>query len=185
MKPEPARLVAVGGLSGAGKSALAGALAPEIGRAPGAVWLRSDVERKSLFGVAEETHLPAVGLQRGGEPRGLCAADRQGAAGVAGRRRRAVIDATHAHADERTAAAALGAQAGVRFVGLWLEAPLPTRVARIAGRTHDASDADEGVARRQYAEPLGEPGWRAVDAAGDLEATLAAARVAYAADAGI
>ncbi len=54
----PPRLVAVGGLSGAGKSALAGALAPRIGRAPGALWLRSDVERKAMFGAEETEHLP-------------------------------------------------------------------------------------------------------------------------------
>ena len=55
----PPRLVAVGGLSGVGKSALAGALAPEIGRAPGALWLRSDVERKAMFGIEETDRLPA------------------------------------------------------------------------------------------------------------------------------
>ena len=54
----PPRLVAVGGLSGVGKSALARALAPEIGRAPGALWLRSDAERKAMFGVDETVHLP-------------------------------------------------------------------------------------------------------------------------------
>ncbi|MGB7973646.1 MAG: AAA family ATPase, partial [Roseiarcus sp.] len=55
----PPRLVAVGGLSGVGKSALAHALAPDIGRAPGALWLRSDVERKAMFGIEETGRLPA------------------------------------------------------------------------------------------------------------------------------
>ncbi len=53
------RLVAVGGLSGAGKSALAGGLAPMLGRPPGALWLRSDVERKAMFGVADRVRLAA------------------------------------------------------------------------------------------------------------------------------
>ena len=35
------------------------ALAPELGSAPGAVHLRSDLERKSLFGVEETVRLPA------------------------------------------------------------------------------------------------------------------------------
>src|SRR5262245_27761529 len=48
--PEP-QLIAVAGLSGTGKSTLARALAPRIGPVPGAVHLRSDLERKSLFGV--------------------------------------------------------------------------------------------------------------------------------------
>jgi hypothetical protein len=55
----PPRVVAVGGLSGVGKSALAGALAPEIGRVPGALWLRSDLERKAMFAVEETVRLPA------------------------------------------------------------------------------------------------------------------------------
>ena len=52
-------LVAVGGLSGTGKSALARALAPQLGPAPGAVVLRSDVERKTLFGKDEHDKLPS------------------------------------------------------------------------------------------------------------------------------
>ena len=57
--PPPPRLVAVGGLSGTGKSLLARALAPDLLPHPGAVVLRSDVERKALFGVAETDRLPA------------------------------------------------------------------------------------------------------------------------------
>jgi predicted kinase len=53
------RLIAIGGLSGSGKSTLAAALAPDIGAAPGARVLRSDVERKRLMGVAPEERLPA------------------------------------------------------------------------------------------------------------------------------
>ena len=46
-------MVAVGGLSGTGKSLLARALAPALAPAPGAVVIRSDVERKALFGKGE------------------------------------------------------------------------------------------------------------------------------------
>ena len=55
--PSPA-LVAVGGLSGTGKSVLARALAPDIAPDPGAVILRSDVTRKALFGAGETEPLP-------------------------------------------------------------------------------------------------------------------------------
>ena len=41
-------MVAVGGLSGTGKSVLARALAPALAPPPGAVVLRSDVERKAI-----------------------------------------------------------------------------------------------------------------------------------------
>lgn len=178
----PPRLVAVGGLSGSGKSALAAALGPEIGAAPGAVWLRSDVERKHLFGVDERTPLPvaAYGEEASRETytRLIDKSRRVLQAGAS-----ALIDATHARGEERAAAAALADEIGAPFVGLWLDAPLETRLARIAGRRGDASDADAEVARRQCATPLVEPGWRAVDASGDLAATLANARVASRRDA--
>ena len=51
-------LVAVGGLSGTGKSVLARALAPSLPPQPGAVVLRSDVLRKQLFKVNETDRLP-------------------------------------------------------------------------------------------------------------------------------
>ena len=56
--PAPPVLVAVGGLSGTGKSVLARALAPTLAPPPGAVVLRSDVERKALFGKDELEPLP-------------------------------------------------------------------------------------------------------------------------------
>ncbi|HYF09697.1 MAG TPA: hypothetical protein VD970_18920 [Acetobacteraceae bacterium] len=54
LSPAPARLVAIGGLQGTGKSRLARLLAPAIGPAPGALVLRSDEGRKRLFGRAPE-----------------------------------------------------------------------------------------------------------------------------------
>src|SRR4029077_14110702 len=56
--PSPPVLVAVGGLSGTGKSVAARALAPDIMPEPGAVVLRTDVLRKQLFKVREEDRLP-------------------------------------------------------------------------------------------------------------------------------
>ena len=52
------RLIAIGGLSGSGKSAVARAIAPHIGAFPGAVHVRSDIERKRLFGVGPLERLP-------------------------------------------------------------------------------------------------------------------------------
>src|SRR5689334_5452433 len=51
LRPAPPRLLAVGGLSGSGKSAVARLLAPRLGRVPGALVLRSDEIRKQLCGV--------------------------------------------------------------------------------------------------------------------------------------
>src|SRR5262244_884640 len=56
-------LVAIGGLSGTGKSVLARHLAPDLAPDPGAVILRSDVVRKDLFGKHETDKLPAEAYQ--------------------------------------------------------------------------------------------------------------------------
>ena len=50
LAPPPPRLVAVGGLSGSGKSRLARELASFVGPAPGARVVRSDIARKHLAG---------------------------------------------------------------------------------------------------------------------------------------
>ena len=174
----PLRLVAVGGLSGVGKSALAGALAPRLGRAPGALWLRSDLERKAMFAIEETNHLPASAyapeVTRDVYRRLIDKARIALRAGQA-----AVVDATFATAAERAAAAGAAAEVGAAFAGLFLEAPLSIRLNRIASRRADASDADADVARGQTAEPLGERGWAALGAAGKLGETtsLALARL--------
>jgi aminoglycoside phosphotransferase family enzyme len=61
LKPPSPRLVGIGGLTGTGKSALARHLAADVGPAPGAVILRSDVIRKSLCGVPATTRLGPEG----------------------------------------------------------------------------------------------------------------------------
>jgi aminoglycoside phosphotransferase family enzyme/cytidylate kinase len=175
LRPAPPRLVAIGGLSGAGKSALAAALAPEIGRSPGALTLRSDVERKRLFAVAETERLPPAGYD--------LAATEATYARLIDKARRAlaagqgvVLDAVYAKSHERRTAARLAAELAVPFIGLWLQGPLATRLERIGRRSGDASDADAAIAARQSAEALAEPGWSGLEASGGLAATIAAAR---------
>src|SRR3546814_20233795 len=58
---EAPRLIAIGGLSGTGKSTLARTLGDAVGRPPGARILRSDVLRKRLAGVFAQPPLPASG----------------------------------------------------------------------------------------------------------------------------
>ena len=168
------RLVAFGGLSGAGKSALAGTLAPLIGRAPGALWLRSDVERKAMFGVEETNRLPhaAYSAEVSGQVYGRID-DKTRRALTAGHS--VMLDATFASARDRAAAARAAHETGVAFDGLFLDAPLDIRVARLAGRRKDASDADSEVARAQRAEPLGERGWTPMEASQGLDQMAEAA----------
>lgn len=173
----PARpcLVAIGGLSGSGKSSLAAALAPALGRRPGARVLRSDVLRKLRFATAPESPLPleAYSTEVSREVyREL--GERAAAALKAGSA--AVIDAVALRDEERRAFAAVAAAAAVPFIGLWLEAPVPTMMARLGNRRGDASDASGEVLRQQLALPPGGIGWHRIDAGGDPAATMAAAR---------
>jgi hypothetical protein len=164
LAPAPASLVAVGGLSGTGKSLVARGVAPGIGRAPGARVVRTDVLRKRHFGRAPEERLPPeayapeVSREIYGASLGLAEAALGAGQGV-------VLDAVFARAAEREAAADVAARAGVPFRGIWLTAPLGVRVARIGGRAVDASDADAAVAVAQEAFETGALGaWRSVDA---------------------
>jgi hypothetical protein len=56
--PPAPTLVAVGGLSGTGKSVLARALASHIPPEPGAIILRTDLIRKEMFGLDSGERLP-------------------------------------------------------------------------------------------------------------------------------
>jgi uncharacterized protein len=173
--PPPPRLVALGGLSGTGKSLLARALAPALPPHPGAVVLRSDVERKAVFGVAETDRLPSEAYAPEMTARIYAMlidkARRTIAAGHS-----AIVDAVFSDAAERDAVAAVARANGVAFAGLFLTADLATRVARIGHRTGDASDADAAVARRQEDYALGSLDWSMLDASGTPEETLARAK---------
>ena len=163
LEPVPPRLVAIGGLSGTGKTTLAAALAPAFGRAPGAVHLRSDVERKHLFKVPETTRLPAEAYR----PE-VSAAVHDRLADLAERALRAgasvIIDATFQDHHERQKIVAVAARAGVPFVGVWLDAPVDLLMERVAGRRGDASDATPAVVAAQAGQSAGEIYWFRLDA---------------------
>lgn len=108
LDPAAPQLIAIGGLSGTGKTALASAIAPALGRAPGAIHLRSDVERKRLFGVAETARLPAAAFRKDATARVYRRLNEL--AETALRAGQAVIvDATYRRSEEREAIAAVGA----------------------------------------------------------------------------
>jgi aminoglycoside phosphotransferase family enzyme/predicted kinase len=177
LRPAPPRLVAIGGLSGSGKSSLAARIAPELGVPPGARLLRSDVLRKRRFGVMPEEPLPAEAYRpevTASVYRELC--ERAATALDAGYA--VVIDAVALREAERRAFAEVAAAAGVPFTGLWLDAPAATMRGRIGARTGDASDASVEVLAQQLQVDPGALDWRRIDASGGPEATLAHARLA-------
>jgi aminoglycoside phosphotransferase family enzyme/predicted kinase len=174
LPPKP-MLVAIGGLSGTGKSLLARLLTADILPAPGAVWLRSDVERKAMFGVNETDKLPQAAYTREVTAKvyaSLAAkAQRVLAAGHS-----AIVDAVFAKPHERAAIEQVAA--GAMFHGLFLVAPLDVRIDRVGGRIGDASDADAAVVQAQAHYDLGTMTWCEIDASGTPDETLERARAA-------
>jgi len=173
-------LVAIGGLSGTGKSRLAMDLAPRVGRAPGAVVLRSDVERKRLFSVEETARLPSDAyrfeITHEVYHRLMIKARTALASGQS-----VILDAVFAQPEERIAARRIADAVEANFHGLWLEAPAEALLARVHGRKGDASDATADVVRKQLDYDLGDLEWQRIDASGTPDETLDTASAALSA----
>ena len=176
LSPPPPRLLAVGGLSGSGKSRMGRELAPFLA-VPGAAVVRSDALRKHLMGVAihdklgPEGYAPEVGERTYRALYDTCA--RVLAMGHA-----VVADAVFARAEQRQEIEAVARRAGVPFDGLWLEAPPELSTDRIAKRRANVSDATVAVLEQQMGYDLGVIDWRRIDTDASKEAALAAGRAA-------
>jgi predicted kinase len=171
LRPRSSRLVAIGGLSGTGKSTLAAALASSLG----ARVLRSDVIRKQLFGVAPETKLPAGAYVQGASDR-VYETLRRRAKDALEAGYSVIIDAVSLKPAERQSFAATAVAADVPFAGLWLAAPAALMDRRLRARRHDASDASPEVLAQQLRQELGPLDWIRLDASGGAADCLAAAR---------
>jgi aminoglycoside phosphotransferase family enzyme/predicted kinase len=169
------QLICTGGFSGTGKSVLARSLAAFVLPRPGALVLRSDVERKHLFGARETERLPFPAYCSDVSEKVYAIlsvkANRIVRAGHS-----VIVDAVFARASERAAVENVARGAGVKFRGLFLTADLDTRIKRIIGRGPDASDADVKVARQQENIAVGALAWSTVDARSSPEQSFANAR---------
>lgn len=166
LHPRPARLVAIGGFSGTGKSTVAAAVADGIGLAPGARILSSDRIRKRLYGVAPETRLsddayrPEISAK-------VYAGLRDEARAVLATGHSAIVDAVQDQSGDRDAIADIARKAGARFTGLWLEAPQDVLIARVKRRRGDPSDATADVVRQQLMRDPGRIDWHRIHASND------------------
>jgi aminoglycoside phosphotransferase family enzyme/predicted kinase len=138
-------LVLVGGLPGTGKSTLAGKLADSFG----AVLLASDRIRKELAGLAAETSAAASyaeGIYRPEWTERTYAELLSRARRLLDRGEKVVMDASWSQAMYRDAARAVATGTHSGLVELRCEAAPEVAAARLRGRAHGASDADEGIA---------------------------------------
>jgi hypothetical protein len=175
LRPAQGRFIAIGGASGSGKSTLAKALAPGVGAAPGALLVRSDAIRKGLMGVPLRTRLDQPGYEPAVTRRVYeTMAVRALAALRAGHS--VVADAVFARPQDRDAMTAVAREAGVPFVGLWIDAPREILARRIAERPLDISDATLPVLDAQLATGRGQIDWHRLDGADNAATVLENAR---------
>ncbi len=174
---EQPRLIAIGGVSGTGKSTLARALAPEIGASPGARLVHTDALRKRLFGVAkterldDEAYKPEVSERVYRLQREVAAASLRSGYSV-------IVDGVFARPEERVAIADIARDCVTAFAGLWLTAPEKILRARVTGRTADMSDATVDMLEMQLLTDAGTIDWTKVDSGESLEDAVASARTA-------
>lgn len=158
-----AAVIAIGGLSGSGKSSVAAALAPKIGAPPGARVVNSDRIRKRLFGVAPTERLPqeayasAVSEKVYGEM--FDAAARTAATGWP-----VIVDAVFDRAPDRAAAKSVADRRQTPFLGVWLDLDFEKRAARVDQRRNDVSDATREVLAKQMEKATGGIEWLKIDA---------------------
>ncbi len=174
LQPVQPHLVAIGGLSGSGKSRLGRELAPLLGAKPGARIVRTDSTRKRLAGVSLATRLGSQDYSAEMSRRTYQAVYDEAATALAAGRS-VIADAVFATPEERAAIERVAEQAGVPFCGLWLQASPQLLEQRVIGRRNNVSDATPEVVRLQLSFDLGDIAWTRLDSSGEGDQTLRAA----------
>lgn len=141
-------LIITHGFSGSGKSTLSSQLAEKIG----ALQIRSDIERKRLFGYRAQEHTHS-GLNNGlyTEEIGLKTYQRLAELAKATLEAgfTAIVDATFLKLEQRDLLKQLAAKVGVPFFIIDFQAPNEALRQRLQQRQHDASEATIDVLHQQ------------------------------------
>ncbi|MBB2971587.1 bifunctional aminoglycoside phosphotransferase/ATP-binding protein [Mesorhizobium sp. RMAD-H1] len=160
----PPRLIAIGGLSGSGKTTIAEALAARVGAPPGARILESDRIRKAMHGVPPETRLP----ERAYRPEVSVKVYREMAwrtGLILSEGGSVVADAVFDRPDDRKRIEAQARDRSLPFLGVWLEADPTVLWQRVSERTGGPSDATVDILSMQLQRHARDVSWRKLDAA--------------------
>ena len=153
-RPGQARLVITHGLPGSGKTTQS----QQWLEANGAIRLRSDVERKRLFGLApsDSSYAQGVDIYRAGDSARVYAHLLERARPLLAAGYPVILDAAFLRRAERDDAHALALSLDVPFSMLACGATMPVLRKRIRARKGDASEANVQVLERlaKLAEPL-------------------------------
>ncbi|MET3649178.1 AAA family ATPase [Phyllobacterium ifriqiyense] len=168
LSPPSPVMIAIGGLSGSGKSTIAEALASHIGAPPGARILESDRVRKALFAVVatkklgDEAYRPGVSAT---VYETLCSK----AQATLSLRGPVVVDAVFDKPRNRMMIERAATALAVPFIGFWLKGEHSLLASRIAARKNSVSDATVDVLQTQEKRDIGTISWRHVDASQSVE----------------
>lgn len=175
LEPQQARLIAIGGLSGSGKSTVAVNIAPLVGSAPGARIIESDRTRKAMFNVEPESCLPdsAYTPEVSDNVYSMMSERAEGllASGVS-----VLVDAVFDMPDRRHMIESAATRVSVPFDGIWLQADPDVLMHRVETRPKTASDATGKVLEMQLSRDPGSMNWKKVTTTGCLEGTIAETR---------
>lgn len=166
-------LIAIGGLSGTGKSTLARGIAASL---PDTVMIDSDVTRKEMFGVPATERLPPECYSREASENLYAEMVRRTEKALADGKN-VVVSATFGFYTARTEQENIAKAAGARFQGIWLQAKLDTLFDRVAKRTNDASDATVEILKKQAKYDQGIAFWPGINADQKPEDVLSQALV--------
>lgn len=168
LSAKPPRLIAIGGLSGSGKTTVAEAIAHAIGAAPGARIIESDRIRKALHGVPAETKLPDTAYR----PEVSEHVYRQIAWRsdlILAQGGCVLADAVFDKSSKRDSIERVARDRSIPFKGFWLTADPSILWSRIRARKDNPSDATVDILSRQLQRDVGEIGWHAVQADRPIE----------------
>lgn len=158
----PPRLIAIGGLSGSGKSTVAEAISPLLGMPPGARIVESDRIRKAMHHVSAETRLSSAAYAP--EVSGKVYAEIARRTGeILSDGGSVVADAVFEHPENRKMLRSAVPRLA-RFDGFWLDLSPDKLRDRVKRRPLGPSDADLSVLDMQLARAKTPIEWRRLDA---------------------
>jgi len=171
LRPRPARMVAIGGLSGSGKTTIAEALAPLVGAPPGARIVESDRIRKAMHGVTPETRLPESAYRPEISRRVYDEMTRRAGA-ILSAGGPVLVDAVFDRPEARARIEREAAAHRVALLGVWLRADPALLRRRVGGRRGGPSDATVEVLARQLERHADAAEWHGIDAAHEPQAII-------------
>lgn len=163
LKECPARLIAIGGLSGSGKTTIAEALASHVGAPPGARIVESDRIRKALHGVPPETRLPEKAYRPGISERVYRDMAWRSSL-VLAEGGSVVADAVFERQKDRMRIERAAGDRHAPFLGIWLDVAPDVLWRRVDQRHGGPSDATVEILSRQLERDPGEITWQRLDA---------------------